>query len=60
MLDVVITVQFSAAQYVATESSEMMTVGVIITGGSSTSAVMATVELSPISATGNNIVSFQW
>lgn len=58
---VVITVQFSEGQYVASESSRVMTVGVMITGGSSSSVVMATVQpsqLSPVSATGNNFVSF--
>ena len=58
VFNVVITVQFSAEQYTATESSRMMIVGVTITGGSSSSVVMATVQpsqLSPVSATGNNI-----
>ena len=57
---IVITVQFSAAQYVATESSMMMIVGVAITGGSSSSVVMATVQpsqQSPVSATGNNVIN---
>ena len=58
--DVVITVQFSQGQYVASESSRVMIVGVMITGGSSSNVVMATVQpsqLSPVSATGNSFVS---
>lgn len=58
--NVVISVQFSAGEFFATESSMMMIVGLVISGGSSTTAVMATVQpsqLTPISATGNIISS---
>ena len=58
---IVITVQFSAGQYTAMESSRMMIVGVMITGGSSSNVVRATVQpsqLSPVSATGNDIIKF--
>jgi len=51
----VITVQFSAGQYVASESSRVMMVGVVITSGASSSVIMVTVQpnqLSPVSATG--------
>ena len=61
--DVVITVQFSQGQYVASESSRVMIVGVMITGGSSSNVVMATVQpsqLSPVSATGNSFVYFEY
>ena len=57
-----ITVQFSEGQYVATESSRVMMVGVMITGGSSSSVVMATVQpsqLSPVSATGNSLLTYE-
>lgn len=58
----VITVQFSAGQYFASEISMMMVVNLMITGGSSSSAVMVTVQpsqLSPVSATGINFVPFK-
>lgn len=57
IFDVVISVQFSAGRYVARESSRMMVVRIVVSG-SSTSAIQATVQLTPVSATGNNIVIF--
>ena len=56
--NVVITVQFAERHYVGTESSRVMMVRVVITSGSFSSAVIATVQpsqLSPVSANGNSL-----